>query len=77
MPRPEAALRRRARRFLRGLGVTRGTPQLHVGSKVELVDLGPWFAGTYLVTAVTHRFDQVEGYRTEFEAQRPNLGESA
>ena len=73
----EAALRRRARRFLRGTGVTRGTPTMHVGSKVDLVDLGPWFAGTYLVTAVTHRFDQVEGYRTEFEAQRPNLGESS
>jgi len=73
----EAALRRRARRFVRGVGVTRGTPQLHVGSKVELVDLGPWFAGTYLVTAVTHRFDQQEGFRTEFEAQRPNLGESS
>ncbi len=73
----EAAQRRRARRFVRGVGVTRGTPQLHVGSKVELVDLGPWFAGTYLVTAVTHRFDQHEGFRTEFEAQRPNLGESS
>jgi uncharacterized protein len=73
----EAALRRRARRFVRGVGVTRGTPQLHVGSKVELVDLGPWFAGTYLITAVTHRFDQQEGFRTEFEAQRPNLGESS
>jgi phage protein D len=73
----EAALRRRARRFVRGVGVTRGTPQLHVGSKVELVDLGPWFAGTYLVTAVTHRFDQQDGYRTEFEAQRPNLGDAS
>lgn len=73
----EAALRRRARRFVRGTGVTRGTPQLKVGAKVDLVDLGPWFAGPYLVTAVTHRFDQQEGYRTEFEAQRPNLGESS
>lgn len=73
----EAALRRRARRFVRGAGVTRGTPQLRVGAKVELVDLGPWFDGSYLVTAVTHRFDQHEGYRTEFEAQRPNLGESS
>jgi len=73
----EAAMRRRARRFLRGLGVTRGTPGLRVGSKIELVDLGPWFAGTYLVTAVTHRFDQQDGYRTEFEAQRPHLGESS
>lgn len=73
----EAAMSRRARRFLRGVGLTKGTPALHVGSRVDLVDLGPWFAGIYLVTAVTHRFDQHEGYRTEFEAQRPNLGESS
>lgn len=72
----EAALRRRARRFVRGTGVTRGTPQLRVGARIELVDLGPWFDGGYLITAVTHRFDQDEGYRTEFEARRPNLGES-
>jgi phage protein D len=71
----EAALRRRARRFVRGVGLTRGTPSLRVGSRLDLVDLGPWFAGTYLVTAVVHRFDQVEGYRTEFEAQRPDLGD--
>lgn len=73
----EAAMRRRARRFVRGTGVTLGTPELHVGARIELVDLGPWFAGIYLVTAVTHRFDQVEGYRTEFEAQRPDLGEAS
>ena len=69
--------RSRDRRFVRGTGVTRGTPQLRVGAKVELVDLGPWFDGSYLVTAVTHRFDQHEGYRSEFEAQRPHLGESS
>jgi len=71
----EAAMSRRARRFLRGVGLTKGTPALRVGSRVELVDLGPWFAGTYLVTAVTHRFDQIDGYRTEFVAQRPDLGD--
>ncbi|WP_295578930.1 hypothetical protein [uncultured Lamprocystis sp.] len=73
----EAAMRRRARRFVRGVGTTKGTPSLRVGSRVNLVDLGPWFAGTYLVTAVTHRFDQVDGYRTEFEAQRADLGDGS
>jgi phage protein D len=73
----ESAMRRRARRFVRGTGVTRGTPAMRVGSRLDLVDLGPWFGGVYLVTAVTHRFDQTEGYRTEFEAQRPHLGEDA
>jgi hypothetical protein len=71
----ELVMRRRARRFLRGSGVTRGIPDLRVGSRLDLVDLGPWFGGVYLVTAVTHRFDQVEGYRTEFLAERPNLGD--
>jgi phage protein D len=70
----EAAQRRRARRFVRGTGVARGTPTLRVGSRLDLVDLGPWFAGVYLVTGVVHRFDQSDGYRTEFEAQRPWLG---
>jgi phage protein D len=73
----ECAMRRRARRFVRGVGLTRGTPAIRVGSRLDLVDLGHWFAGVYLVTAVTHRFDQSEGYRTEFEAQRPHLGEDA
>jgi hypothetical protein len=73
----EVEMRRRARRFVRGTGVTRGTPTMRVGSRVELVDLGPWFAGIYVVTAVTHRFDMEQGYQTEFEAQRPELGDSS
>lgn len=69
----EARLRRRARRFVTGRGVTRGTPGLRVGARVELVDLGAWFSGVYEVTAARHRFDQAEGYRTEFEACRAAL----
>jgi phage protein D len=70
-------LRRRARRFVRGLGCTRGTPGIRVGTRVDLVDLGPWFGGVYLVTGVTHRFDQEEGFRTDFEAQRPAMGDDS
>jgi hypothetical protein len=73
--RADVEMRRRARRFVRGAGVTRGTPTLRVGSRVDLVDLGPWFAGVYVLTAVTHRFDAEQGYQTEFEAQRPELGD--
>lgn len=75
--RAEAQLRQRSRRFVRGRGVTLGTPALRVGSRVELVDLGPWFSGIYLVSAVSHRFDQAAGYRTVFEAQRAQLEEGA
>jgi phage protein D len=74
--RAEARLRQRSRRFVRGRGVTLGTPSLRVGSRVELVDLGPWFRGIYLVTAVSHCFDQASGYRTHFEAQRAQLEDS-
>jgi phage protein D len=73
----EARMRQRSRRFVRGRGVTRGTPALRVGSRLDLVDLGPWFRGIYLVTAVSHRFDQASGYRTHFEAQRAQLGEQS
>lgn len=74
--RAEARLRQRSRRFVRGRGVTSGTPGLRVGSRLDLVDLGPWFRGIYLVTAVSHRFDQASGYRTHFEAQRAQLEEA-
>ena len=74
--RAEVRMRQRSRRFVRGRGVTLGTPALRVGSRLELVDLGPWFRGIYLVTAVSHCFDQASGYRTHFEAQRAHLEES-
>jgi phage protein D len=74
--RAEARMRQRSRRFVRGRGVTLGTPALRVGSRLELVDLGPWFRGIFLVTAVSHCFDQASGYRTHFEAQRAHLEES-
>ena len=74
--RAEARMRQRSRRFVRGRGVTSGTPSLGVGSRLDLVDLGPWFQGIFLVTAVSHRFDQASGYRTHFEAQRAQLEEA-
>lgn len=69
----EARMTRRARRFVTGRGITRGTPGLRVGARVELLDLGAWFSGVYEVTLARHRFDQAEGYRTEFECCRAAL----
>jgi phage protein D len=69
----EARMRHRARNFIRGRGITRGTPTLRVGGRVELLDLGAWFSGVWEVTAVRHSFDQAAGYRTEFEACRAAL----
>jgi len=67
-------MQRRMRRFVCGRGVTSGTPRMHVGSKIDLVDLGEWFAGVYHVAQVCHTFDQVDGLRTHFLAERAGLG---
>lgn len=73
----EALLRERARRFLCGRGVTKGTPSLRVGGRVEIVDLGPRFSGIYYVAELRHRYDRSAGYRTHFLAERAELGDPA
>ncbi|MCA9605986.1 MAG: phage late control D family protein [Myxococcales bacterium] len=70
----KSVARRRARRFVCGRGITDGTPALHIGRAVELLDLGPWFSGTYHLTSVTHTYDQRVGLRTRFVAERAGLG---
>ncbi|WHO39159.1 contractile injection system protein, VgrG/Pvc8 family [Sphingobium sp. AP49] len=70
----ESRMKARARQFVRGRGVANGNPELRVGRRVELVELGPLFSGTYQLTAVRHVFDMVQGYRTHFEASRAMLG---
>jgi phage protein D len=66
--------RRRARRFVSGHGVADGTPSMKVGSRVQLNDLGPLFSGRYYVCRVRHTYDQRDGLRTHFIAERPGLG---
>jgi len=68
--------RRRARRFVRIQGVTTGTPALRVGTHATVRGLGAWFSNTYYVTSVRHRYDLVQGYRTEFEGECAFLGEA-
>jgi phage protein D len=71
----EAFLRMSARRFVIGRGVAEPTTGLRVGLRVELRDLGPLFSGTYTVTALHHRFDATRGIRTEFDVERPGIGQ--
>ncbi len=66
----------RARRFVTGRGVTNGSPTMRVGSVVEILDCGPWFGGAYHVAGVRHSFEPGSGYRTHFQAERVDLGES-
>lgn len=69
-----AEMLRRARRFVTASGLTRGTPDLGVGSLVRLELVGPPFDGDgYYVTRATHTFDNERGLRTAFEAERPTL----
>jgi phage protein D len=72
--RAETTYRRIARRFLTGHGVAVASGQLRVGRKVRLEHLGDLFSGDYYLSAVTHTFDDVQGWRTEFVAERPGLG---
>jgi phage protein D len=73
-----AELLRRARSFVTVSGVTSGSPDLVVGSKLTLQDVGGPFEGAgYYVTRVRHTFDLHAGFRTEFHAERATLNGGA
>jgi hypothetical protein len=57
--------------------VAEASSRLRVGSRVELKELGPLFSGKYTVTAVRHRFDVARGVRTEFDVERPGIGQAS
>ena len=64
----------RSRRFVTVTGLTRGSPQLAVGSRLTLARVGPAFeGGGYRARWVRHSYDLSAGYRTAFEAERPSL----
>ena len=70
----DAELLRRARRFVTVRGVTAGTPEMGVGSRLTLVRVGKPFEGdSYYATEVRHTFDLKAGHRTYFEAERPTV----
>jgi phage protein D len=74
----EAEMLRRARRFVTVIGTTRGTPDLVVGSRLTLQEVGAPFEGSgYYVTRVRHTVDLVRGLRTGFEAERATVNEVA
>jgi phage protein D len=71
----DAAFDARARRFVCVDGTTRGTPELRVGSQVELKGLSKRFDNTYYVVRACHRYDLDNGYETDFQAECSFLGE--
>ena len=69
-----AEMLRRSRRFVRVRGITTGTPELVVGSRLTLARCGRPFDGSgYYVTHVHHSYDLAHGMRTRFDAERPTV----
>jgi len=74
----KAEMLRRARAFVVVSGTTRGTPDMMVGSQLTLGFVGPTFDGTgYYVTRLRHTWENVQGLRTHFEAERPTVNAAA
>jgi phage protein D len=65
----DSAFDRRARGFVRIEGSAEGNPALRVGTHLVLSGVSARFDNTYYVTRACHRFDDREGYRTDFDAQ--------
>ena len=72
----DAAFDQRARGFVRVEGTTDGNPALRVGTHLNLTGLGTRFDNTYYVYRACHRFDRVNGYETDFEAECAFVGTS-
>lgn len=71
-----AEMLRRARGFVAVHGVTRGSPDMIVGSRLRLERVGAPFEGDgYYVTHVCHTYDLQEGHRTRFQAERATISE--
>lgn len=70
----ETFFRMSARRFIVGYGTAETRPELRAGVFVDLKELGPLFSGRYYVTEIKHLWDNANGIRTEFRAERPGLG---
>jgi uncharacterized protein len=70
----KAEMLRRARRFVTVAGTTRGSPDLVVGTLLRFELVGAPFEGDgYYVTRMTHTYDNEQGLRTAFEAERPTI----
>lgn len=68
----QAALDRRASRFVEAEGVAVGEPRLVAGVKVKLEGVGTRFSGEYFVTSATHRYRPESGYQVEFSVSGAN-----
>ena len=73
----KAEMLRRARRFVTVRGVTAGSPEMVVGSRLTLDRVGKPFNGDgYYATRVRHTYDLHSGHRTHFDAERATVNAS-
>lgn len=73
-----AEMLRRARGFVTVVAVTRGSPDMVVGSRLTLERVGQPFNGAgYYVTGVFHTYDLTDGHRTRFVAERATIQEGS
>lgn len=71
-----AEMLRRSRQFVVAVGTALGSPDLIVGSELDLQDVGaPFEGGGYYVTRMCHTYDINVGHRTRFEAERGWIGQ--
>jgi phage protein D len=66
---------RRARRFVRACGTAQGDPRLRVGTWVNLAGINTLLVTSCTVVEATHRFDQTNGYTTDFVAEGAYMGQ--
>jgi phage protein D len=69
-----SAFHDRARRFLVLEGKAEGNPLIRVGTHVRVTGVSNRFDNTYYVVSACHRYDPINGYVTEFEAESAYLG---
>lgn len=70
----DSCFAQRERKFVRAEGCSIGNPAIRVGTHIMLMGVGPRFENTYYVTRASHRYDLVDGYKTEFKAECAFLG---
>lgn len=73
----QAEYDRRARALVTATGTAIGTSELRVGTWLTLEGVNPQFANVYAVSQCTHRFNNTDGYRTDFIAECAYMGEAA
>lgn len=56
--------------FISGEGSCWGRTDISPGKVIKIDGIGKRFSGQYYVTAVTHRYDQQQGYHTYFTVRR-------